>query len=163
MYAFIDLKTRMFIQKDPDEAAPDKQRSQLERQLARVAKAHSESVVGLIHWDDKTDVTDWVSPVITGPRGSAALVEPEVPPGTVDYEAEIKKLYATLPTELNAAHIRYTQEIAGIHKKHQAAVLGVLHSRGGKGKPAYVKTAGYLPDGSWLEIGAALPKTKKKG
>jgi hypothetical protein len=162
MYAFIDLKTRMFITKEPDEKDAVKQRASLERQLVRVHERNTDSIISIVHMDDKTDETDWLSPVIIGPKGGAAVIAgpTEAKAPSVDLAEGVKELNKEHRRKLNDLQNKFTSDCAALYNDHEKALLALLRNKPAKAKPAEVTTAGYDRAANWLDAGP-LPKGYK--
>lgn len=186
MYAFIDLKTRMFIQREPDEPDAEKQRASLERQLPRFAKLHPNAVVSIIHTDDQTHDADWVSTLIVGLQGSAAEIDPgtQASEHTEDksktvmellnmvplqmqqiqnaHKAKMAEFHRSITMQASAMQAEFDKSIAAFHRKLLADVAAALKPGKTKAKPTIVTQAGYDRTGAWLAVGTII-KPKKPG
>jgi hypothetical protein len=164
MYAFIDLRTRSFLSKEPDEKDAVKQRAALERMLVRVHPTRwPENIVTCLHMDDATDMVDWTSPIIVGPKGGAAVISAAVAGSKApDPTTAIKDAFGELQTKIAQLQNDFSSKLAKLHRDHQSNVLAVLKGRPTKGKPATVETAGYNSKGEWLEAGTEITDKKSK-
>jgi hypothetical protein len=176
MYAFLNLKTRMFISKQPDEKDHEKQRASLERQLPRVAAANPEAIITIIHMDDTSDMSDWQSELIFGPKGGAAIIEQpaEILAGDVtarlkavtdaingqawkllqEHKSKLAELHRSIAAQAAELQVQLDKSLATFHKKVAADCLAVVRPRG-KQRTQYptVTQAGYDRTGNWLDEG----------
>lgn len=188
MFAFLDLKTRMFISKQPDEKDTEKQRGSLERQLPRVAAANPDAVVTVVHMDDTSDVTDWQSELVFGAKGGAAVIEK---PATValdisfdaskalkvvtdamageawrlqnDYKSKLAELHNSIRTQASELQNAFDKELVAFHKRVIANALKAVKPKvTGKATVPMVIQAGYDASGKWLDEGTLLKPKKGK-
>lgn len=189
MYAFLDLRTRQFLQKEPDEPVnSERQRAALERQLVRMAKSHPEAILVAVHMDDTSDETDWTSDTIIGPKGGRCAIQ--LPDASTDdavdlpkaikevldtfpvqlqllqneAKAKLAELHRTITTQSAALQSEYERRLSALYKQLSADVMAAAKpgkKRGGVTVPTY-SASGYDMDGKWHEAGEIVKEKKKK-
>ncbi len=161
MFAFIDLRTSMFLAKEPDDKDTLKQRTALEKQLPRIAAAHPEAVVSVIHTDDASEKVLWRSELVFGPKGGAAVIAQ----GTegmrtfADVADAVKDNSKELKRKLQDLQNKFTSDCAALYAEHDRTLLAMLRAKPSKASGAQVTEAGYGTDGKWLDVGP-LPKRR---
>ncbi len=152
MYAFLDLKTRLFLSQEPDEKDNVQQREYLIKQISRLHKTkHPEAVVSLIHIDDASDNVDWHAPNIVGPKGSEAVFSADDATPYADNVSAIREATKDHKRKLQDLQNKFTSDCAALNNEYERVLITLLKRKQRKSNGPKLVQAGYDRDGKWRE------------